>query len=106
MQQEKNINVNKKITQLKTKTSNLYQGIVIKVKDGIATIKGLDNVKSGEVLVFASGAKGLALNLSHNEINSVIFGNERLIKEGVKVKNTGKLMKIGISSALLGRVIN
>jgi proton translocating ATP synthase F1 alpha subunit len=86
--------------------NNIYQGIVIKVKDGIATIKGLDKVKSGEVLEFASGAKGLALNLSHNEINSVIFGNEKLIKQGIRVTNTGKLMKVGISPSLLGRVIN
>ncbi|MBL4703787.1 MAG: F0F1 ATP synthase subunit alpha [Flavobacteriales bacterium] len=85
---------------------NIYQGIVTKVKDGIATIKGLDKVKSGEVLDFASGAKGLALNLSHKEINAVIFGNEKLIKQGIRVTNTGKLMTIGIGTNLLGRVIN
>lgn len=86
--------------------NNIYFGIVIKVKDGIATIKGLENAKAGEVLEFSSGAKGLALNLAENEISSVIFGNEQLIKQGVRVKNTGKLMTINISSKLLGRVIN
>jgi F-type H+-transporting ATPase subunit alpha len=98
--QEEDINYNN------NNNNSIYQGIVTKVKDGIATIKGLDKVKSGEVLEFASGAKGLALNLSHQEINAVIFGNERLIKQGIRVTNTGKLMKIGITTNLLGRVIN
>ena len=86
--------------------NNVYFGIVTKVKDGIATIKGLEGARSGEVLEFSTGVKGLALNLSEYEISSVIFGNEQLIKQGVRVKNTGKLMTIGISSKLLGRVIN
>ena len=86
--------------------SDVFFGVVIKVRDGIAIIKGLDKAKAGEVLEFSSGVKGLALNLSHDEVSAVIFGNERLIKEGVRVKNTGNLMTIGVSSKLLGRVIN
>src|SRR6185312_1853490 len=86
--------------------SNVYYGVVINVRDGIAIIKGLEKAKAGEVLEFSSGVKGLALNLSHDEVSAVIFGNERLIKEGVRVKNTGNLMTIGVSSKLLGRVIN
>ena len=87
-------------------SSNLFFGIVIKVRDGIAIIKGLDKAKAGEVLEFSTGVKGLALNLSIDEVSAVIFGNERLIKEGIRVKNTGNLMTIGVSSKLLGRVIN
>jgi len=86
--------------------SNVYYGVVINVRDGIAIIKGLEKAKAGEVLEFSSGIKGLALNLSCDEVSAVIFGNERLIKEGARVKNTGNLMTIGVSSKLLGRVIN
>jgi proton translocating ATP synthase F1 alpha subunit len=91
---------------IKNQYSNVFFGVVIKVRDGIAIIKGLDKAKAGEVLEFSSGVKGLALNLSHDEVSAVIFGNERLIKEGARVKNTGNLMTIGVSSKLLGRVIN
>lgn len=83
-----------------------YPGIVTRLKDGIASIYGLSNVKSGEVLEFSSGSKGLALNLTHDEVNSVVFGNEQLIKQGVRVKNTGKLMFINVSASLLGKIIN
>ena len=97
---------NHNIENVLVNNSTIFFGVVTKVRDGIAIIKGLDNAKAGEVLEFASGVKGLALNLSHSEVSAVIFGNERLIKEGVRVKNTGKLMTIGVSSNLLGRVIN
>jgi F0F1-type ATP synthase alpha subunit len=62
-----------------TKNQNAYLGIVTKVKDGIATIKGLNKVKSGEVLDFASGAKGLALNLSHKKISIWFFDIKQFI---------------------------
>ena len=84
----------------------VYYGIVTKVTDGIATIAGLNKAKSGEVLEFSNGIRGLALNLSLNDTSAVIFGNERLIKEGTRVRNTGTLMTIGVSNKLLGRVIN
>ncbi len=85
---------------------NVYHGTVKQVRDGIALVDGLKNVKSGEVLEFASGTKGLALNLAEHEIGVVIFGNEKLIKEGEKVKGTGNLLAMKISSKLLGRVVN
>jgi proton translocating ATP synthase F1 alpha subunit len=94
------------MSNVNLKNNTLYYGSTIKVRDGIAIIVGLPKVKAGEVLEFASGVKGLALNLSHNEISAVIFGNDRLVKQGEKVKNTGKLMTIGVSSKLLGRAIN
>lgn len=93
------------ITLIKKKNKS-NKGIVTEVKDGIATIKGLDDVKTGEVLTFSGGIKGLALNLFHHDINSVILGNDKLIQEGVKVSKTGKLMKVKVSSNLFGRVVN
>ena len=89
-----------------SENSKVYYGIVKRVRDGIAIIKGLKKAKAGEVLEFSNGVRGLALNLSYNEISAVIFGNEKLIKQGDRVKNTGKLMTINVSSKLLGRVIN
>jgi F-type H+-transporting ATPase subunit alpha len=83
-----------------------YLGVVTKIRDGIASVKGLPNAKAGEVLSFSNGVTGLALNLSSLDIGAVIFGNEKLIKEGSRVKNSGRLMTIGVSSKNLGRVIN
>ena len=62
-------------------------GEVLSVKDGVATIYGLNDVKAGEVIEFIdSKVKGLALNLNVDTIQTVIFGNDRLIKEGDRVR--------------------
>jgi F0F1-type ATP synthase alpha subunit len=56
---------------MEIKNLEIYLGVVIKVRDGIAIIRGLDKAKAGEVLEFSTGVKGLALNLSHNEVSAV-----------------------------------
>ena len=38
-------------------------GQVLSVGDGIARVYGLDKVQAGELVEFASGVKGMALNL-------------------------------------------
>ena len=82
-------------------------GEVLNVKDGVATIYGLYDVKAGEVVNFIGGRlKGLALNLNVETVQTVIFGNDRLVKEGDKVKASGELLQIPVHSKYLGRVIN
>ncbi len=82
-------------------------GEVLSVKDGVATVYGLNNVKAGEVVEFIeSQIKGLALNLNLDTIQTVIFGNDRLIKAGHKVKATKKLLQFPVSSQLLGRIVD
>jgi len=57
-------------------------GQVLSVGDGIARIYGLDNVQAGEMVEFADGSKGMALNLESENVGVVIFGDDRNIKEG------------------------
>ena len=82
-------------------------GEVLSVKDGVATVYGLNDVKAGEVVEFIeSKIKGLALNLNIDTIQTVIFGNDRLIKAGDKVKATKNLLQFPVSSELLGRIVD
>lgn len=48
-------------------------GQVLSLKDGIVRIKGLDNVKANEMLLFQGGLYGLAINLEFNTIGALIF---------------------------------
>ena len=57
-------------------------GQVISVGDGIARVYGLDKVQAGEMVSFANGLKGMALNLETDNVGVVIFGDDRDIKEG------------------------
>jgi hypothetical protein len=49
---------------------------VLSVGDGIARIHGLDNVQAGEMVEFANGMQGMALNLEADNVGVVIFGSD------------------------------
>ncbi len=81
-------------------------GQVLSVGDGIARIYGLDNVQAGELVEFAGGIKGMALNLETDNVGVVIFGSDREISEGDIVKRTGAIVDTPIGPELLGRVVD
>ena len=75
-------------------------GTVLQVGDGIARIYGLDNVQAGEMVEFADGSKGMALNLESENVGVVIFGDDRNIKEGDTVKRTGNIVDTPVGKEL------
>jgi F-type H+/Na+-transporting ATPase subunit alpha len=81
-------------------------GQVLSVGDGIARIHGLDNVQAGEMIEFANGIKGMALNLEADNVGAVIFGSDNEIREGDTVKRTGTIVDVPIGKELLGRVVD
>jgi F-type H+/Na+-transporting ATPase subunit alpha len=81
-------------------------GQVLSVGDGIARIHGLDNVQAGEMVEFANGIKGMALNLEADNVGVVIFGSDAEIREGDVVKRTGTIVDVPIGKELLGRVVD
>ncbi|QPQ55242.1 F0F1 ATP synthase subunit alpha [Allosphingosinicella flava] len=81
-------------------------GTVLSVGDGIARIHGLDNVQAGEMIEFANGTKGMALNLEADNVGAVIFGSDSEIKEGDTVKRTGTIVDVPVGRGLLGRVVD
>ncbi|PVU96006.1 hypothetical protein BB561_001445 [Smittium simulii] len=81
-------------------------GRVLSVGDGIARVYGLKNVQAEEMVEFSSGVQGMALNLEADNVGIVIFGNDRLIKEGDTVKRTGSIVDVPVGMALLGRVVD
>ena len=81
-------------------------GQVLSVGDGVARIYGLDNVKSGEMVEFPGGIRGMALNLESDNVGVVIFGEDRDIKESDVVKRTGAIVEVPVGRGLLGRVVD
>jgi len=82
-------------------------GRVLTVGDGIARCYGLNKVQAGEMVEFQpSGLKGMALNLESDCVGVVIFGNDRVIKEGQIVKRSGAIMDVPIGMGVLGRVVD
>ena len=81
-------------------------GTVLTVGDGIATVSGLENAVYGEILVFASGIKGMVQDLKKDSLGCILFGDESEIESGSAVYRTGRTAGIMASDELLGRVIN
>ena len=81
-------------------------GTVLSVGDGIARIHGLDQVQAGEMIEFANGVQGMALNLEADNVGAVIFGSDNEIREGDSVKRTQTIVDVPVGKALLGRVVD
>jgi proton translocating ATP synthase F1 alpha subunit len=81
-------------------------GKVLSTGDGIAEIYGLDDVGAGEMLEFASGVRGMALNLRKGVVGAVIFGDNRLVREGDSVKRLHAILNLQVGEGLLGRVLD
>jgi F-type H+-transporting ATPase subunit alpha len=76
------------------------------VGDGIARVFGLNNVGSGELVEFENGIRAIALNLEEDNVGIVLMGDSGEIKEGAKVRRTGKIASIKVYESMLGRVVN
>ncbi|CAL9735793.1 ATP synthase subunit alpha, mitochondrial [Monosporozyma servazzii] len=95
-----------KIKGLNNKSALDETGKVLAVGDGIARVYGLNNIQAEELVEFASGVKGMALNLEAGQVGIVLFGSDRLVKEGELVKRTGKIVDVPVGPAMLGRVVD
>ncbi|TPX15587.1 uncharacterized protein E0L32_004285 [Thyridium curvatum] len=81
-------------------------GRVLSVGDGIARVHGMANVQAEELVEFASGVKGMCMNLEAGQVGVVLFGSDRLVKEGETVKRTGEIVDVPVGPELLGRVVD
>jgi len=81
-------------------------GRVVEVGDGIARVGGLPGASVNELLEFAGGKIGIALNLDEDSIGAVILGEVAGIEEGQPVKSTGRIIQVPVGDGLLGRVVN
>jgi F-type H+/Na+-transporting ATPase subunit alpha len=81
-------------------------GTVVQVGDGIASIQGLQGVRSNELLDFGNDIMGLALNLESDLVGAAILGDPNAIKEGDRVRSTRRIVEVPVGEALIGRVID
>ncbi len=81
-------------------------GTVLSVGDGVARVYGLDRVQAGEMVEFADGTRGMALNLESDNVGVVIFGEDRDIHEGDLVRRTSSIVDVPVGKGLLGRVVD
>ena len=98
--------IKEQIRNYSKKTEQDEVGYVISVGDGISKVHGIDKCKQSELLEFANGTYGMALNLEESHISVVLLGNDVGITEGSIVKRTGRVVSVPVGENLIGRVVN
>ena len=98
--------IKEQIKNYSKKTEQDEVGYVISVGDGISKVHGIDKCKANELLEFANGTFGMALNLEESFISVVLLGNDVGITEGSIVKRTGRVVSVPVGEKLIGRVVN
>ncbi len=81
-------------------------GTVQRVGNGVATLSGLTQARTDELVVFPSGVRGMVLNLDHEHIDVILLGTEEGIHGGALVTGTGRRLRVPVGRELLGRVVN
>jgi F-type H+-transporting ATPase subunit alpha len=94
------------IESFKTQLQEDEVGTVIEVGANLARIYGLRGVRASELVEFPNGLQGVALNLEEDNVGVVIMGPDKDIKEGDKVRRTGRIASVPVGEATLGRVVN
>ena len=81
-------------------------GKIVSYADGVAQVYGLSNVMAGEMVEFEDGTQGLVMNLEESSVGVVILGAGTKLHEGMSVKRLGKLLRVPVGDAVIGRVVN
>lgn len=98
--------IQEEIDRLDTSVRQENTGVITHVADGVAKIDGLSAAMFNEMLEFPGGIMGIALNLEEDEVGCIILGDTSRLKEGDKVKTTGRLLSVPVGMELLGRVVD
>src|SRR6202007_756096 len=94
------------IAGAKAVTDRQNVGVIREIGDGVAKVEGLTDAMLNEMLDLGHGITGLALNLEETEVGVIILGDYTQLQEGDEVRTTGKLLRVPVGKALLGRVVN
>ena len=87
-------------------TARQNVGVIREIGDGVARGEGLTDAMLNEMLDLGHGITGLALNLEETEVGVIVLGDYTQLQEGDEVRTTGKLLRVPVGKALLGRVVN
>jgi F-type H+/Na+-transporting ATPase subunit alpha len=82
------------------------KGEILELKDGVATVVGLDDAMFSEIVEFENGIKGLVLDLSNDSVGILVLGDYSKLRQGDTVKAVGKVLSVGVGEEYLGRVLD
>ncbi|MFC4656570.1 MULTISPECIES: F0F1 ATP synthase subunit alpha [Rheinheimera] len=98
--------IKKRIEQFEVVSEARNEGTIVAVTDGIIRINGLADCMQGEMIELPGNRYAIALNLERSSVGAVVMGPYADLREGTKVKATGRILEVPVGPGLLGRVVN
>ena len=98
--------IKQRIAKFEAVSEARNEGTIVSVSDGIIRINGLADCMQGEMIELPNGSFAMALNLERDSVGAVVMGPYLALKEGQKVKSTGRILEVPVGKGLLGRVVN
>ena len=96
----------RQLADFQLKQETYETGTVLSVGDGIARVHGLNRIMAGELVEFAGGRRGIALNLEEDNVGIAVLGEDYEIREGDTVKRTKTIASVPVGEALVGRSVD
>jgi F-type H+-transporting ATPase subunit alpha len=98
--------IKKRIEKFDVVSEARNEGTIVSVTDGIIRIHGLAACMQGEMIELPGSRFAIALNLERDSVGAVVMGPYADLREGTKVKSTGRILEVPVGEGLLGRVVN
>ncbi|MFN8529883.1 MAG: F0F1 ATP synthase subunit alpha [Anaerolineae bacterium] len=96
----------KQVQEYTPSVESVEVGFVEEVGDGIARVRGLNNIGYSDLVKFPNGALGLAFNLESDNVGCIILGEYDSINEGDEVRPLGRIASVPVGMGMVGRVVN
>lgn len=96
--------VNEKISKIKEENNIFDSGKVIKIKDYIIEVSGLENVMYFEKVIIMEKGMGYVNAIYENSVSIAIVKETSKIEMGDTVNSTGEIFKAIFSEDALGRI--
>ena len=81
-------------------------GRVFSVGQGIVWVKGLESVKSEELVVFPNQVLGVVLDILPDKTGIVLLSQDKGLNAGDEVTRTGRILEVPVDASLIGRVVD
>jgi F-type H+-transporting ATPase subunit alpha len=82
-------------------------GVITSYKDGVIQIKGLSNLRMGEVVTIqGTDNQALVMNLEKDQAFAVVLQAGEGVKEGLFVESNNNFLKMPVGDKMIGRVVD
>jgi F-type H+/Na+-transporting ATPase subunit alpha len=90
----------------KASVSREEVGHIHSLSQGIVWAKGLEHIKSEELVVFSNGVTGVVIDILPDRTGIVLLDDEKGLRAGDEISRTKRILEIPVDMSLVGRIVD